>query len=198
MPAVRSAALADFGVDGGKEGAERIGESLDVPAGQEGCRLAGAAHERRVADEDLVRLLAMADPELVWLLGVPRHGPGRAVDLVLERVLATSGELADGHRAAGAVLEAKQDHRGVLGADVARDRLGVRSVEKVSTGPVGCWRVGMNVARSAMTSVMRRPVVKAIRSSQCEPMSPTARSAPPSCGSRRQFQSVSSRSQSWK
>ena len=27
-----------------------------------------------------------------------------------------------------------------------------RSVENVSTGPAGCWRIGMNVAMSAITS----------------------------------------------
>ena len=27
-----------------------------------------------------------------------------------------------------------------------------RSVEKVSTGPVGCWRTGMKVAMSAITA----------------------------------------------
>ena len=57
-----------------------------------------------------------------------------------------------------------------------------RSVENVSTGPVGSWRVSMNVARSAMTATTRWPVTKVIRSSQCEPMSPTARSAPPRSG----------------
>ena len=73
-----------------------------------------------------------------------------------------------------------------------------RSVEKVSTGPVGCWRWPMNVARSAITDATGWPVMKVIRSSQCEPMSPTARSAPPLSGSSRQFQSVSWSSQSWK
>jgi hypothetical protein len=73
-----------------------------------------------------------------------------------------------------------------------------RSVEKVSTGPAGCRRVAMNVARSAMTETIRWPLMKVSRSSQCDPMSPTARSAPPRSGSRRQFQSVSSSSQSWK
>ena len=40
--------------------------------------------------------------------------------------------------------------------------------------------------------------MKVMRSSQCEPMSPTARSAPPRSASSRQFQSVSNSSQSWK
>ena len=49
-----------------------------------------------------------------------------------------------------------------------------------------------------MTATIRWPVMKLVRSSQCEPMSPTARSAPPRSGWRRQFQSLSSSSQSWK
>ena len=90
--------------------------------------------------------------------------------------------------------------------DLGRESVDTRSngaetarwVEKVSTGPVGCCRLPMKVARSAITSVMRRPVMKLTRSSQWEPMSPTARRLPPRFGSRRQFQSVSSSSQSWK
>ncbi len=73
-----------------------------------------------------------------------------------------------------------------------------RSVENVSTGPLGSWRSGMKVARSAMTDAIRRPVTKVMRSSQCEPMSPTARSEPPRSGWSRQFQSPGSSSQSWK
>ena len=57
-----------------------------------------------------------------------------------------------------------------------------RSVENVSTGPVGSWRVPMNVVSSAMTSLTCWPVTKVMRSSQCEPMSPTARRAPPRSG----------------
>jgi hypothetical protein len=72
------------------------------------------------------------------------------------------------------------------------------SVEKVSTGPVGSRLVRTKVVRSAITSTTRWPVTKVIRSSQWDPMSPTARSAPPRSGSSRQFQSLSSRSQSWK
>ena len=49
-----------------------------------------------------------------------------------------------------------------------------------------------------MTDCTFRPVMKLVRSIQWEPMSPTARSVPPLSGSRRQFQSVSSSSQSWK
>ncbi len=67
---------------------------------------------------------------------------------------------------------------------------------KVSTGPVGRWRTGTSVCRSASTCSTRRPVTKRARSSQWEPMSATARSAPASSGSSRQFQSVGRSSQS--
>src|SRR3989442_1608691 len=57
----------------------------------------------------------------------------------------------------------------------------------VSTRPRGRWRIGRTVARSAQTSVILRPVIHIVRSSQCVPMSETARSSPPSFGSSRQF-----------
>ena len=73
-----------------------------------------------------------------------------------------------------------------------------RSCENVSTSPVGRWRTFTNVVRSAMTDCTFWPAMKLVRSIQCEPMSPTARRLPPFSGSRRQFQSVSRSSQSWK
>ena len=106
-----------------------------------------------------------------------------AVDLPLERVLPAGADLRHADRAAGAVLEAEQDRRRVLGL-IARVTVSAeRSVENVSTGPVGSSRTAMNVARSAITATIRWPVTNVIRSSQCEPMSPTARSAPPRSGS---------------
>ena len=73
-----------------------------------------------------------------------------------------------------------------------------RSVENVSTGPVGAWRTGIAVTSSASTDVTVEPVMKLTRSTQWVPMSPKARRSPPSAGSSRQFQSVSRNSQSWK
>ena len=67
------------------------------------------------------------------------------------------------------------------------------ALEKVSTSPTGRRRTGIVVARSAKTSAMRAPVTNCARSSQCEPMSPTARRSPPRSGSSRQFQSVGRR-----
>ena len=93
------------------------------PAGRDAAWPAGA-HQGGVADEDLVRPLAVAEPGLVGLLGVPRPGAVAAVDLVDERVLPTGADLGDADRAAGAAVEAEQDRGRVLGRDVARDGLG--------------------------------------------------------------------------
>ena len=71
------------------------------------------------------------------------------------------------------------------------------SPANVSTGPVGTRRVVCTVCRSAKTAAIRLPVTKLVRSSQCVPMSATARRAPPWPGSSRQFQSVGFSSQSW-
>ena len=60
----------------------------------------------------------------------------------------------------------------------------------VSTSPAGRCRTGSAVVKSAKTASIRRPVTHCARSIQCEPMSATARNAPPFSGSRRQFQSV--------
>ena len=134
-------------------------------------------------------------------LRVPGGRRRRAVDLALERVLAAGADLRDGHRRrgrrsrSGAGCVAASSVAIVAGRRCPRRR----SVEKVSTGPRRlAARPAMNVARSAITATTGWPVTKVIRSSQCEPMSPTARSAPPWSGSSRQFQSVSRSSQSWK
>ena len=72
------------------------------------------------------------------------------------------------------------------------------ALAKVSTSPLGRCRTGIAVARSAKTSTIRCPVIHCVRSIQCDPMSPTARSAPAFSGSSRQFQSVGVASQSWR
>ena len=81
-------------------------------------------------------------------------------------------------------------------ASVFADLATVHPVRRIPVGPVGTRRTGCTVTRSAKTLATRLPVTNPTRSSQCEPMSDTARSAPPCAGSRRQFQSVSSSSQS--
>jgi hypothetical protein len=72
------------------------------------------------------------------------------------------------------------------------------ALANVSTSPVGRCRTGIAVARSAKTSTIRLPMIHWVRSIQCDPMSPTARSPPAFSGSSRQFQSVGAASQSWR
>ena len=101
----------------------------------------------------------------------------------------------------GAVLEAEHDAGGVVGGHLSSIRspaLARSRPAKVSTGP---GRVtphrdeGVEVGHHLDHP---RPVMKRARSSQCEPMSATDRRSPACSGSRRQFQSVSSSSQSWR
>src|SRR3954454_11125310 len=105
-------------------GCERVAEAFDVTAGERSGGAAGRAHQGRVADEDLVRPFAVAQPDLIGLLRIPGDRCGRAIDLVLERVLSPSADLADADRPAGAVLEAKQYGRGILGGDAAGNGVG--------------------------------------------------------------------------
>ena len=120
----RTAASHDVRVDRPGKGAERVEEALDMAARQGGCRPAGRAHQGRVADEDLVGPVAVADPELVGLLAVPGERRRRAVDLVLQRVLPAGADLRDADRAAGAAVEPQQDRGGVLGRDRPLHRVG--------------------------------------------------------------------------
>ena len=114
----------DVGVDGAEERPEGVREALDVPGRERRGGPPGRAHQRGIANEDLVRPISMADPQLVGLLGVPERGRRGAVDLVLQGVLASGAQLADGDRPAGAVLEPQQNRRHVLSGDVALERLG--------------------------------------------------------------------------
>ena len=95
-----------------------------MPARQPRRLSAEGVHERGVSEQELVRPVAMTDPELLGLLRIPRHGGGGAVDLVLQAVLAAGAQLRHGELAACPVLEAQQHGRHVLRADV--DRHGVR------------------------------------------------------------------------
>ena len=124
------------GVDRPEMGAERVEEALDVAARQGRRGLPGGAHEGGVADEDLVRPLAMADPGLVGLLAVPGPGAVRPVDLVDERVLPAGADLRDAHGAAGAAVEARAGSWPCPRSRSSRSTVSAeRSVENVSTGP---------------------------------------------------------------
>ena len=88
------------------------------PPGSAAAARPAGAHQGRVLDEDLVRPVAVAEPDLVGLLGVP--GDRRASTRRSRTGASSSGPALiwrDADRAAGAVLEAEQDRRGVLGRD---------------------------------------------------------------------------------
>ena len=139
-------------VDGPEMRAEGVEEALDVTARQGRRGLPGRAHQGGVADEDLVGPVAVAHarpgraapsptptsrrcrrsrtaseffrPALIWeMLTAPRAPPSKRSRIVAASSVAMS--------------------RSTVSAE--------RSVENVSTGPVGSWRVSMNVARSAIT-----------------------------------------------
>ncbi len=117
------AARGDIGIDGPEMGGEGVAEPLRVAARERCGRATRRPHECRVLDEDLVGSLAVPQPQPVGFLGIPGDRGRRAVDLVLERVLPTGADLADGHGPASPVLEPKQDRRGVFGGDVADHRI---------------------------------------------------------------------------
>ena len=118
--------------------------------------------------------------------------PSAAVDLPDERVLPAGADLADAHGAARAVGEAQEDRRGVLGRDLARHGLG-GALRRERLDRAGRLVADLDERRQVghHRRSTRWPVTNGVRSSQCEPMSPTARSAPPRSGWSRQFQSVS-------
>ena len=153
----RSAGAAgeDVVVDRAEQRAERVGEALDVTAREARGRGAGRVHEGGVAEQELVGAVAVTDPQLVGLLRVPRDGGRGAVDLVLEAVLparGSAGEIATEPRA-----PPSKRRRIVATSSVwmsIGDRVGRRAPSRTSaTGPVGLWRTGMNVVRSAMTAL---------------------------------------------
>ena len=153
---------SDVGVDRAEEGAERVGEALHVAAGQAAAARAGGVHQRRVAEQELVGAVAVADPELRPAAPSPRRRRRRS------RRSRTAREfLRPGAELARSATRRGRRPRSAAGSS-PRPRCGsrpgrvsaARSVENVSTGPAGCWRTGTNVVRSAMTASTRRPVTK--------------------------------------
>ena len=93
--------------------AERVGVALDVPAGKGGCGGTLGCQQRRVLLDDLVGPAAVADPQMVRVVGRPRQGRLVAVDL-RQPVAPTGGDLADRAHATGAAVEAQQQAGGVV------------------------------------------------------------------------------------
>ena len=120
------------------------------------------ARRTGLAPVDLVRPVAVAQPELLVRLRVPLQRALGAVGLEPDPVLAAGAHLGDDERAARAVLEAQQHVREVLArrSRARRARRPRRRPENVSTGPVGTRRTRWTVARSANTLATRFPVTK--------------------------------------
>ena len=119
-------------VDGSEQGAERVGEALDMAGRQGGRGPPGDAHQGRVSEQDLVRPVAVPEPQVIGRLGIPCGRAGRAVDFPLQGVLPAGADLRDGQRAAGTVREAEQDGRDVLGRHLARQRIQCRAPSRRS------------------------------------------------------------------
>src|SRR4029079_17872857 len=94
-------------------------------------------HQSGVARHDRVRLAAMAQPQRVPLLAVPCGRARRAIDLVLERVLAPDADLSDTHHAARPVVIAQQDGGDVLGRDAPLN--GLRRTVRCEGLDRACW-----------------------------------------------------------
>src|SRR4051812_20412909 len=119
------ASRLDRPVHGAVELAERVREALGVPGGQELRRGGGIGLERRVAEQQLVRALAVAEPQLLRALGGPLHRTVRAVDLPRARVTPPGAELGDRADRPRAALEPQHDPGDVLRLDLARYPLAV-------------------------------------------------------------------------
>ena len=144
-----------------------------------GVRAAAAlVHQRRVALERLVGGVPVPDPELLVALAVPGQGALRAVDLEAKeflRPMLTCDRTSDPR----IPLSKRSSTCAKSSVDIgALARSTSAAAANVSTSPTGRSRTGIAVARSASSSTTRDPVTYCTRSSQCDPMSATARSGP--------------------
>ena len=95
----------DEAVDVAHQVAERVGPPFLVPARQVRVAARLGAEQRGILLQDLVRLVAVADPELVLVLLPPAERRLRAADLDLQIVLVAGADLSDRERALRAVVE---------------------------------------------------------------------------------------------
>ena len=152
---LRRAARDDVRVDRPEQRAERVREALDVAARERGRRPPGRAHQRRVAEEQLVGPLAVTQPEVVRRLRVPpgRAGPSRRSPtgasssgpaLICETATEPRAPLANRRRSVADVLGGHRPRDGV------RRPLGRERLDR----PGRLLASVTNVARSAMTSTI--------------------------------------------
>ena len=106
--------FGDVGVHGGEQRAERVGVALDVSAGEGARRRPLGREQRRVLLDDLVGSPAVADPQVVGVVGRPRQRRLVTVDLPRQAVAAAGRDLADRAHAARAAVEAQQQPGGVV------------------------------------------------------------------------------------
>jgi hypothetical protein len=148
----------------------------------------------RAALEDLVRFVAAADLDFVRLLEIPAHAAFRAVDAEAEAAFPTGGDLRDAGVGVHAVGEAvfglaelEQHAAEVLGIDLVVDhlfRIDLREGLHFAFGALAGLVEGLDVRKDASALA---PSTKLTASIQCVPMSPTARSLPPSLARMRQL-----------
>src|SRR5438128_8466137 len=99
----------DVIIDRAAELLEGVGEPFVVPTRIAGERANVGLEQRRIADEQLVGAVAIAEPKLVGPFAVQGKRAFAAGDLETQAILAAGGDLRDGADAARAALKAEQD-----------------------------------------------------------------------------------------
>src|SRR5262245_4800634 len=118
MLAVGLLAVGDEAVNVAHEVRERVGPRFLMTAGQVRVRPRLRVQERRIFLQNLVRTIAMADPQLVLVLLPPPQRRRRAADLEHEIVLVAGADLADREAPLRAVVEPDEDACEILDLDV--------------------------------------------------------------------------------
>src|SRR6185312_2279687 len=96
---------------------ERVVVAFAVSTRQVGVGTRRWQHEGRVLDLDLIRPVAMSDPQVVGTFAVPRHTRLRAVNLEPEIILAARAHLAGGETPASPLAHAEHHRAEVFGVD---------------------------------------------------------------------------------
>ena len=110
----------------------------------------GLAHQRRIAQQTLVRSVPVPDPQLVGRLTIPGQRLSRTRQLEAEAVLASCGDLRNMDAAASSAGKPQQDAAIVFGGDRNRlDTLRSRSLGlecfDFALGPLADWKDGVQI-----------------------------------------------------